>query len=133
MSLVKGKEVLNKKEEKTQIGYLSINLSPEQWKLVKQKKIKVDEIVNNNDKIFVDKDGNNRLDMRLSLNNKSTNIKVLGDENIKEIIELFEEIETVYCRVTYEQIYMKGRRLIDLEILEYDTDKNDNEEEELFS
>ncbi len=133
MSLVKGKEVLNKKEEKTQIGYLSINLSPEQWKLVKQKKIKVDEIVNNDDKIFVDKDGNNRLDMRLSLNNKSTNIKVLGDENIKEIIELFEEIETVYCRVTYEQIYMKGRRLIDLEILEYDTDKNDNEEEELFS
>lgn len=133
MSLVKGKEVLNKKEEKTQIGYLSINLSPEQWKLVKQKKIKVDEIVNNDDKIFVDKDGNNRLDMRLSLNNKSTNIKVLGDENIKEIIELFEEIETVYCRVTYEQIYMKGRRLIDLEILEYDIDKNDNEEEELFS
>lgn len=133
MSLVKGKEVLNKTEIKTQTGYLSINLSPEQWKQVKQKKIKLEEINNNSDKVYVDKEGNKRLDMRLSLNSKSTNIKVLEQENIEEILELFSEIETVYCKVTYEQIYMKGRRLIDLEILEYDTETSDSSAEELFS
>lgn len=127
MSIVKGKEILNKSEVKTQKGYLSVNLSPEQWKLVKSNKLKVDDIVDNSDKVYQDKTGEQRLDMRLSINNKTTNIKVLGNEKIEEILELFEEIDTVYADVKYEQIYMKGRKLIDLELLDYDTGTTEDE------
>lgn len=127
MSIVKGKEILNKSEVKTQKGYLSVNLSPEQWKLVKSNQIKVDDIVDNSDKVYQDKTGEQRLDMRLSINNKTTNIKVLGNEKIDEILELFEEIDTVYADVKYEQIYMKGRKLIDLELLDYDTGTTEDE------
>lgn len=133
MSIVKRKEVLNKTEVKEQIGYLSVNLSPEQWKLVKAKALKIDEIDSNVDKVYTDKQGNERLDMRLSLNNKSTNIKVIGEENIHEIIELFEEVETVYCKVKYEQVYMKGRRMLDLELLDYDSNEDEQATVDMFS
>lgn len=133
MSLIKGKEVLNKTEVKEQTGYLSVNLNPEQWKLVKSKTLKIDEIDSNVDKVYFDRQGNERLDLRLSLNNKSTNIKVIGEENIHEIIELFEEVETVYCKATYEQVYMKGRRLLDLELLDYDSDEDEQATIDMFS
>lgn len=129
MSIVKGKEILNKTEEKTKTGYLSVNLSPEQWKLVKSNKLKVDDIVDNSDKVYTDRSGEQRLDMRLSIKNKTTNIKVLGNEQIAEILELFEEIDTVYAEVKYEQVYMKGRKLIDLELLDYDSATNEDDED----
>lgn len=130
MSIVKGKEILNKSEVKKQIGYLSVNLSPRQWKLVKNNKLKVSDIVDNSDKVYQDKTGEQRLDMRLSISNETTNIKVLGNEQIEEVLELFAEIDTVYADVKYEQVYMRGRKLIDLELLDYNRDTN--EDDDLF-
>lgn len=113
MNLIISTEIKSKK------GYLSINFSPEQRKLIKNKEVYLNEIGRNSDKIYVDKDGNNQLDMQLTLKNKCINLKVIGENHIHKIIELFEEVEAIYCKVIYEQSNMKNRKLINIETLNY--------------
>lgn len=133
MSIIKGKEVLNKSEVKEKIGYLSVNLSPEQWGLVKKKQLKIEEIYSNQEKIYKDRKGQTRLDLRLSKNNETVNIKVVGEDNINEILDLFEEVTTLYTRVKYEEVYMKGRTLLELELIDNVTDKEEEEEDNPFN
>lgn len=129
MSIIKGKELMDKIETKERVGYLSINLNPDQWKLVRSGHQKVDDFKDNQEKVYLDKNNNNRLDLRLSIDDESVTIAVIGEENISEIVELFNELNTVYAKVTYEQIYMKGRTLKGLEILDYDKGiKSDSED-----
>lgn len=117
---IKGKEVISTVEIKKVQGYIQTNFNPTQWKDIRSKKIKPEDIKSNQEKVYQEKSGEPRLDLSVQIGKESRTIKVVGEENVQEFLDLFDSVDRVYGTITYEQTYMKGRKYIDLELENYD-------------